>query len=404
MIRIHPFAAVRPQTNMAARVAAPPYDVVDADEAWAIVRKNPLSFLRVTRAEADLPPETEPYSPEVYAKGRANLEQFIADGILNRTTERMLYVYRQVREGRRQVSVMGCCHVDDYESGVIRRHEKTRADKEADRTKHIDIVNAQTGPVFLAYRDDEAIDELMRRDMNDRPLFHFVDFDGVTHTVWAAHEPQKYVEAFARVPRAYIADGHHRAASAANVAKARRMHGGGGEAEWFLAALFPVSHLNILPYHRLLKEINGLTAEEVRGRLRELGTLRPSTGGVPEMPGTFEIYLDGDWLQLELGEALIDPDDPVGSLDVALLQRHVLEPIFGIGDPRTDPRIAFVGGIHPVEELRRRVDRGDAMMAIAMHATSMEQLLQVADAGLIMPPKSTWFEPKLRDGLLVHEL
>lgn len=403
MIRLKPFAALRPLPNMAARVASPPYDVVDGDQAWAITRKNPQSFLRVTRAEVDLPPETDPHSAPVYEQARDTLARFLDEGVMMRA-EPGLYIYRQVREGRRQISVMGCCHVGDYEAGVIRRHEKTRADKELDRTTHIDVTNAQTGPVFLAYRDDADIAELVRRDMNDRPLVHFVDGDGVTHTMWTSHDAGALVEAFAKVPRAYIADGHHRAASAANVARRRRHSGDAGEAEWFLSALFPVSQLQILPYHRLVKDLHGLTASGLWERMRSVGSVHEGEATVPETPGSVGLYAGGEWKRLEFASELISPDDPVASLDVSLVQNLVLEPLLGIGDPRTDPRISFLGGVYPPTELQRRVDAGDAALAVVLHPTTMEQLLAVADADLIMPPKSTWFEPKLKDGLLVHEL
>jgi uncharacterized protein (DUF1015 family) len=407
MLRVRPFAATTPIANVAARVSAPPYDVVDAEEARMIVWDNPLSFLRVTRAEVDLPRGTDVHSEAVYRKAKETYEQMIAEGTLLRADAESLFIYRQTRQGHRQISVVGCVHVDDYESGVIRKHEKTRADKEADRTRHIETVGAQTGPVFLAYRDHDELDALMRRDVNDRPLFHFVASDDVTHTVWRVRDPRPYVDAFANVPRAYIADGHHRAASAANVARTCAAAGRDrGEAAWFIAALFPASQLKILPYHRLVKSLNEMDHDDVIRRLREIGSVTDTLDGDADAHGVFCVYLDGIWRRVEIDPSLIpDPsNDPTAALDVSLVQRLVLEEIFGIGDPRTDPRLSFVGGIRGLAELERLVNEGAAAMAISMHATTMDQLLTVADAGLIMPPKSTWFEPKLRDGLLVHEI
>ncbi len=407
MLRISPFAAIRPEPDQAARVASVPYDVVNTAEARELAEGNPVSFLHVVRPEIDLPEGTGLYDDAVYAKARENLDRLIGDGTLIREGEPKLYIYRQVMDHREQTGLVCCCHIDDYANDLIKKHEKTRKDKEDDRTRHVITLNANTGPVFLTYRNLRAIDALITGDRNTRPLFHFVAPDGVTHTVWAAQDPQAYVEAFKQVPCAFVADGHHRSASAARAGADRRRanssHTGEEEYNWFLTVLFPAAQLNILPYNRVVKDLNGQSVDEVLKRLSEVGTLTKTDNPTPEKPGVFCLYLDGAWRRLELDEASIDRADPIRSLDVALLQDRVLGPIFGIGDPRTDKRIDFVGGIRGTGELEKRVDAGEAM-GVSMFPTSIEQLMDVADAGLVMPPKSTWFEPKLRSGLFVHSL
>jgi uncharacterized protein (DUF1015 family) len=319
-----------------------------------------------------------------------------------------MYVYRQVMQHRSQVGLACCCHIDDYARDIIKKHEKTRQDKEDDRTNLTLALNANTGPVFLAYRDREDISRLMHRDMNNRPLFHFNAPDGVTHTVWHAQDPQAYERAFSDVPCAYVADGHHRAASAARAGakrrEANRSHRGDEEYNWFMSALFPASELNILPYNRVVSDLNGRSAAEIGVELADVGAISPTSNPVPGRSGVLCVYLDGTWHRLELDPATIDHNDPIGSLDIALLQERVLEPILGIGDPRTDKRIQFVGGIRGTSELEKLVRSGQGAIAFSMHPTTMEQLMAVSDAGKIMPPKSTWFEPKLRSGLFVHLL
>jgi len=408
MLRVHPFAAVRPLPNHAPSVASVPYDVVDADEARALAAGNPRSFLHIVRAEIDLAPETDPYDPAVYAKAAENFTRLREEGTLIQEAEPRMYLYRQVRRHRPQVGLLCCCHIDDYLNNIIRKHEKTRQDKEDDRTRHMLAINANPGPVFLTYRDRPEIDALVAADMNDRPLFHFNSPDGVTHTVWMVHEPAKYCRAFAGVDAAYVADGHHRSAAAARAGAARRDanpgHRGDEEYNWFMAALFPASHLTILPYNRVIRDLGDRTPAQTLEALRSVGRLSPAAQPEPDRRGVFCLYLGGAWHRLEIDPATIDTRDPIESLDVQLLQKRLLEPLFGIVDIRTDKRIDFVGGSRGTAELQKRVDSGRAAMAISMFPTTIEQLLAVADAGMIMPPKSTWFEPKLRSGLLVHML
>ncbi len=408
MVRVRPFPVIRPLPNLASRVAAVPYDVVDTEEARHLAEGNPWSFLHVSRADIDLVPHTDPYADAVYARARENLQRLLEQGVLLRDPTPRMYVYRLAAGGRRQTGLACTCHVDDYARNVIRRHEKTRPDKERDRTRHILATVAHTGPVFLVYRDLRAVADLFREHANARPLYHFNAPDGVTHTIWTVPDDRGYREAFAGVPAVYVADGHHRAASA--LAAATSLRGGAaaaGEAEhdWFLTVLFPASQVAILPYNRVVKDLQGRTPEGVLAALRTAGALSPSAEGPPPpRRGAFGVYLAGRWHRLQIDPASIDRGNPVASLDVAVLQDRVLGPVLGIGDPRTDPRIEFVGGARGTPELQRRVDSGRAAIAFALAPTTVDELLAVADAGLMMPPKSTWFEPKLRSGLLVHPI
>ncbi len=406
MVRIRPFAPLRPLPSIASQVASPPYDVVDRQEALRLAQGNPWSFLHVSRAEIDLPPETGPYDESVYRTAAANLARLRDEGVLVRDAEPGLFLYRLVLEGRSQTGLVCCCHVDDYRSNVIRRHEKTRPDKEDDRTRHILATRTHNGLVLLAYRDVPEHEAMIRRDVNSRPLYHFNAPDGVTHTVWRTADPQAWCRLFAAVPCAYIADGHHRIAASSRAAE--RLHGespaGELECDWVLAALFPARSLSILPYNRLVLDLGGRAPQAILRELGSVGHLGEASDPRPGGPGAFCIYLEGRWRRLHLDPATIDRGDALRSLDVALLQERVLGPVLGIGDPRRDPRLEFVGGRHSTDELKRRVDEGRAAMGISLHPTSMDQLLAASDAGLIMPPKSTWFEPKLRSGLLVHEI
>ncbi|MHC4142855.1 MAG: DUF1015 domain-containing protein [Planctomycetota bacterium] len=406
MVRVQPFAAVRPLPNLAARVASVPYDVVNTAEARQLAADNPYSFLRVVRAEIDLPPDTDPFDASVYAQAAETFERLRAEGSLVREQEPSLYLYRLVWEGRTQLGLVGCFHVDDYANNLIKKHENTRPDKEEDRTRHMLALGAHTGTVLLTYRDHPDFDNMARRDINARPLFHFDAPDGVTHTVWPVEQPQAYCDLFAFVECVYVADGHHRVASAARAAaeQSRGAPDSGGDAEcnWFLAALFPASALTILPYNRTVADLAGKTPDQVLDELGGAGSLTRTDQPRPQRPGVLVVYLDGQWRELALDPASIDHNDPIGSLDAALLQERVLSPMLGIGDPRSDRRLEFVGGIRGTGELERRVDSGEAAIAFSLYPTSIEQLLDVADAGLIMPPKSTWFEPKLRSGLFAH--
>jgi uncharacterized protein (DUF1015 family) len=407
-MRLHAFRALRPPPAIVAEVAAVPYDVVNRDEAAQLAAGNPRSFLHVGRPDIDLPPDTDPYDARVYAQGRAALEAFLADGTLVRDDQPALYLYRLVMDGRQQVGIVGCVHVDDYERDLIRKHEKTRKDKEDDRTRHVLTLNAHAEPVFLAYRPVEAVDGLVAQSIQATPLYDFTAPDGVRHSLWKVAPAESLVRAFAAVPLAYVADGHHRSASAWRAGKERRAanpaHTGEEEYNWFLAVLFPSDQLRILPYNRLVKDLNGLTPEEFRSRLAALGRVEPTSNPVPPVAGSFGVYLPGGWLRVTIDPATIEGRDPIGSLDVSLLQARVLTPMLGVGDPRTDKRIDFVGGIRGTGELERRVDSGEMAVGFSLHPTTMDQLLAVSDAGEIMPPKSTWFEPKLRSGLLVHEM
>ncbi|HEX2217862.1 MAG TPA: DUF1015 family protein [Gemmatimonadales bacterium] len=407
-MRLNPFRAIRPRPDLAAEVAAVPYDVVSRAEAAELARGNPHSFLHVGRSDIDLPPDVNPYDARIYQRARGALDELLARGTLLRDPEPGLFVYRQVMDGRAQTGVVGCVHVDDYERDVIRKHEKTRQDKEDDRTRHVLTLNANAEPVFLTYRAQPAIDRLVERASSTAPLYDFTAPDGVRHTVWAAQDPGSLVEAFGPVPHAYVADGHHRSASAWRAGKELRAknpaHRGDEEYNWFLAVLFPSEQLRILPYNRVVRDLNGQTPKQVLDRLRELGSLTPAREPVPERTGVLCIYLDGAWHRLELDPATVDRSDPIASLDVSLLQDRVLSPILGIGDPRTDQRIDFVGGIRGTAELERRVRSGEAAIAFSLYPTTLDQLMAVSDAGQVMPPKSTWFEPKLRSGLFVHEL
>ena len=400
MVQLHPFAALRPTPSVAARVASVPYDVVNRAEAARLADGNPSSFLRVIRSEIDLPATTDPYDPTVYTRAGENLRAFQDDGVLVREASPMLYLYRLVMNGRAQLGIVGCCHLDDYAGNVIRKHERTRPDKEDDRTRHILALGAQTGLVLLAFRDMEAFETQARHDVNSRPLFHFNATDGITHTVWQVPSAEVYREMFATLDCAYVADGHHRIASAARAAA----QGSGAEKDWFLAALFPAGALTILPYNRLVIDLAGLTPDQLLERLAEAGTVTPSETPPDPQPGVFGVFVDGHWNRLELDPDSIDHGDPVRSLDVSLLQDRVLEPILGIADQTSDRRIEFIGGIRGTAELERRVNASSGAVAFSLHATSTDQLLTVADAGLFMPPKSTWFEPKLRSGLFVHTL
>ncbi len=391
-----------------ARVAAPPYDVVSRSEAAELAAGNPLSFLHIGRSDIDLPPETDPHDPAVYAKARANLDHLLQEGVFLKEAEPSLYLYELTMEGRSQVGVVGCVSVDDYARDVIKKHEKTRKDKEDDRTTHLLTLNAHAEPVFLTHQATPFLTQLNAKVTSGEPLYDFVTRDGVRQRVWKIRDTEAYVDAFRRVGAGYVADGHHRSASAWRAAERLRAGNpsptGNEEYEWFLAVLFPANQLRILPYNRVVKDLGNLSPEEFLRRLSEAGTVTPAPRPEPEAPGSFGIYVGGQWYRLTLDPGSIDTAHPVRSLDVSLLHERILEPILGIGDVRTDPRIDFVGGIRGAGELKRRVDSGEAAVGFAMYPVSVQQLMAISDAGEIMPPKSTWFEPKLKSGLFVHTL
>lgn len=408
MPRVQPFRAVRPVAEKAAEIASVPYDVVNRAEAAALAEGKPDSFLHVVRPDIDLPADTDPYSDAIYAKAAENFQRLMSDALLNQDSDQAIYLYRQIMNGKSQIGVVCCCHVDDYENNLILKHEFTRPAKEDDRTRHVMTLGAHAGPVFLTYRDDEGVNTMVNAAAAGEPLYDFTAEDGVQHTVWKVTETAEYVRLLGAVPAFYVADGHHRAASAWRAGKARREandnHTGEEEYNWFLTVLFPASQLNILAYNRIIADLAGQSTEEVLEKLSREGTLEKTSEPVPPSAGCFCVYIDGQWWRLTVPAESIDHNDPINSLDVALLEQRVIKPIFGIEDVRTDPRIDFVGGIRGTKELEQRVDSGDWAVAISMYPTSINQLMAVSDAGEVMPPKSTWFEPKLRSGLLVHLL
>jgi uncharacterized protein (DUF1015 family) len=396
---IRPFRALRPSPESAARVASVPYDVVSTDEARALARGNPLSFLHVTRSEIDLPPKTDPYAPEVYAQATANLERIKREAPLIVEEEPCCYFSRLKMGGREQIGVAAAFSLDEYDADRIKKHERTRRDKEDDRTQHITALRAQTGVVFLTYRASQDVDEIAKRVTATEPLYDFVAADGVAHTVWrtAGENVRPLMEAFDRVPALYIADGHHRAASAART----RERLDSEAARWFLAVAFPDKQVQILPYNRVVKDLAGMTPASFVAKLGE--RLFVANGDpVPQRRGEASMYLDGRWYTL--GLSALAGEDRIGALDVSVLQKVVLDAILGIADVRTDKRIDFVGGARGTAELERLVDSGKAAVAFSLHPVTIGDLMGIADAGGIMPPKSTWFEPKLRDGLLVYTL
>jgi uncharacterized protein (DUF1015 family) len=405
-VRLHAFPALRPPRELASRVAAPPYDVVSRSEAAALARDNPLSFLHVARAEIDLPETVEPYDPRVYREARRALDRLVADGALRREERAALYLYREVLAGRAQTGVVGGVHVDDYETGVIRKHETTRPDKEDDRTRHLLALEAHAEPVLLLYRGGPEIDRLVAAATAHPPLYDFTTADGVTHTLWRVDDPAPYERAFAGIAGAYVADGHHRSASAWRAARELRVrhpgHSGAEEYNWFPAALVPADQLRILAYNRVVLDLAGRVPAEVLAELGRVGRLAVTDDPVPPRPATFCVYLGGRWHRLELAADSIDRSDPIRALDVSLLQERVLGPVLGIADQRTDKRIDFVGGIRGPRALAARVDAGLAALGISLYPTTVEQLMAVSDTGRVMPPKSTWFEPKLLSGLFVH--
>jgi uncharacterized protein (DUF1015 family) len=389
-------------------VAAPPYDVVTRAEASQLAAGNPLSFLHVTRAEIDCSPDTDPYDAKVYATARAALQHFLSDGSFLREAAPSFYLYELSIQGRAQVGVVGCVHVDDYANDIIRKHEKTRKDKEDDRTRHILALNAHPEPVFLTLQGNPFLTQLNQKVLSTPPLYNFTADDGVEHRLWRISDTASYIDCFRRIPVVYVADGHHRCASAWRAGMERReanlQHTGEEEYNWFPAVLFPANQLRILPYNRVVRDLNGLTAEAFLARLAGLGTLTPAAPPAPERTGTFGVFVAGGWHRLEFDPGSIDQRDPIRSLDVSLLHDRVLAPVLGIGDERTDKRLDFIGGARGTAELERRVRSGEMAAAFALYPVTVQQLMTIADAGAILPPKSTWFEPKLRSGLFVHTL
>jgi uncharacterized protein (DUF1015 family) len=408
-MRVKAFPALVPAPGLAASLASVPYDVINTEEARALAEGLPNSFLRVERAELELPAEVDPYSEEVYAHARANFDKMQKDGIFIREPEPCLYLYRQIMNGRAQMGITLACHIEDYENDIIKKHEKTRKVKEDDRTRLTDVLSANTGPVFLTYKDVAAIDSFIESWITaHEPTDDFVDDVAVQHTVWrvTGTEAAPILSALGEVPFSYVADGHHRSASAARVGKERReanpTHDGTEDYNWFLAVMFPASQLNIMPYNRVVKDLNGLSADSFLQRLAEKFHLDSNGQKMPDHAESVCVYLNGKWHTLSWDT--VETSNPIDRLDVSFLQDQLLTPLLAIGDPRTDNRIDFIGGIRGTTELEKRVDSGDWAVAFSMFPTTVQQLIDIADAGEIMPPKSTWFEPKLRSGLFVHTL
>lgn len=402
MATLSPFAALRPDPALAARVCELPYDVMSSAEAKAMAEGNPLSFLRVSKPEIDLPEGTDLYSDEVYAKGRENFQKLIADGVLRHEPSERFYLYRQVMASHTQIGLVALASCREYLDGIVKKHEFTRPDKEDDRVRHIETLDAQTGPVFLTYRAVPSIDAFVDKTTAAAPDVDFTAPDGVRHSSWTisdAGDIDFLKSTFAGLDALYIADGHHRSAAAGRVFVSRA--GAGGSAG-FLSVVFPHNQMRILPYNRALKDLNGQTPETLLGKLAEIFDIRTGASPDPARKHEVSLYLGGQWYGLRFKDALTWSGTTVDLLDVSLLQNHVLAPLFGIDDPRTSQRISFVGGIRGTGELEKLVNSGDFACAFSMFPTGIEDLMAIADAGGIMPPKSTWFEPKLRDAMFTH--
>lgn len=411
MAVIRPFQAYRPKKGLEDKIAALPYDVYNREEACAAVKGNPLSFLNIDRAETQFDDSVDTYADEVYAKAYELLWGMIEKGEFVQEDKPVYYIYELTMDGRVQTGIVACASVDDYQNQVIKKHENTRADKELDRIRHVETCKAQTGPIFLAYRANDVIREILARTKKKQALYDFTTEDGITHRVWridADEDVQAIRNAFAGIGQIYIADGHHRCASAVKVGLKRREanpdYTGTEEFNYFLSVLFADEELMIMDYNRVVKDLNGLSEEDFVTRVSEIFKISKTDKACikPSAKGEVAMLVGNIWYLLQIKEAY-KSEDPVDGLDVAILQNHVLSPILGIGDPKTDKRIDFVGGIRGMEELERRV-RTDSAVAFAMYPTSIQELFAVADAGLLMPPKSTWFEPKLRSGLFIHTI
>jgi uncharacterized protein (DUF1015 family) len=405
---IRPFRALRPQPERAEAVASVPYDVVNTEEARALAAGKPLSFLHVSRPEIDLPPGTDIYSDAVYRKAVENFEKLIAEAPLEQEAEPSLYLYRLIMGQHEQIGVVAVCSIDEYDDNTIRKHERTRRDKEDDRTRHMIMLRAQTGPVFLTYRTRAEIDAQVTAAVAGNPLFDITAEDGIRHTIWQLTDTEQLVNSFASVPLLYIADGHHRAASASRARAELReqsfTHTGDEDYNYFLTVIFPDSQVQILAYNRVVRDLNGLSKEEFLNALKRQFTVKENASPTPRERGQWSMYLDGQWYGLHLSPDATLPASTVSALDVSVLQDRLLDPILGIKDVRTDKRIDFIGGLRGTQELERLVNEGKAAVAFSLYPTTVEELLMVSDANEIMPPKSTWFEPKLRDGLLIHSI
>ena len=412
MAVLKPFKAVRPKDEYASQVGALPYDVMNSEEAREMVKDKPYSFLHVDKAEVDLPQGIDIYSAEVYEKAKENLDALSEKGICKQDEKPMLYIYRQIMNGREQTGIVGCTAVDDYINNVIKKHEFTRADKEADRIRHVDTLDANTGPIFLTHRENKTVSDITENWKNTHtPCYDFVSDDGVSQTVWVIDDDaviDTLVKEFSEIPYLYIADGHHRCASAVRVGERRRGDGEydkNAEFNFFLSVIFPCDQLKIMDYNRVIADLNGNTSEEFIAKMSEKFVVEEATTSpyAPEVRHTFGMYLENKWYKVTAKPEFINENDPVECLDVSILQNNLITPILNITDPRTDKRIDFVGGIRGLGELERRCKEG-MKLAFAMYPTSLNELMDIADAGQVMPPKSTWFEPKLLSGLFIHKL
>ncbi len=414
MVRIKPFRGLRPRPGLEAKVASKPYDVLNSEEARKETEGNPYSFLHVVKSEIDLPGDLSPYDPRVYDKAAENLRDFIDKKWLIRDEKPALYLYGQKMGDHAQYGLVAVVHVDDYLEGRIRIHELTREVKEKDRIRHVETTNANTGPVFLTYQAQDVMNDILKMESQKKPAYHFTAPDGITHTLWIIQDEKilnKLVHAFGNLPCAYMADGHHRSKSAAMVGKRRREanpnHTGDEEYNWFLAVFFPHDQLKILDYNRVVKDLNGLSETDFLMKVEEKFEVKKvccASSAKPEEKHQVGMYLGGQWFKLKARPGTVNENDPVSRLDVTVLHQNLLTPVLNIGDPRKDDRIDFVGGIRGLAELEKRVDSGEMAVAFALYPTSIEELMAIADAGKLMPPKSTWFEPKLRSGLIIHTL
>lgn len=413
MAVVRPFKAIRPRKDLAEKVAALPYDVMDSDEAREMVKGNPYSFLHVDKAEIDLDKNIDLYDKKVYEKASANLNKMVSDGVLVEENKPCLYIYRLIMNGKSQTGIVGCTSVDEYMNNIIKKHEFTRAEKEQDRINHVDYCDAHTGPIFLTYRNRKDLHDIMDAWTKKEPVYNFKAEDGISHIVWVIDDEatiNKIKELFGKIDYLYIADGHHRAASAVKVGTKRRQENpnytGEEEFNFFLSVIFPDSDLNVMDYNRVVKDLNGLSSKEYMDKVSEKFEISEYNGEgcfKPTSKNTYGMYFDSKWYKLTAKQGTFNPNDPVERLDVSILQNNLLRPILGIEDPRTDKRIDFIGGIRGLKELEKRVNEG-MKVAFSMYPTTVDDLMSIADAGKVMPPKSTWFEPKLRSGLFVHKL
>ncbi len=415
MVKIKGFKGVRPDKKYAQKIASRPYDVLNSDEARVEAKDNPYSFLHVVKSEIDLPEDTNPYDMRVYQKAADNLLKMIQKGWLIQEEKECLYVYRQIMGEHEQYGLVATASVEDYLNKKIRIHELTREKKEKDRINHVKITNANTGPVFLTYKAQTVIDEIILKITSENlPEYNFISDDMIQHSFWIVDQDQdikKLIDNFSKIDYTYVADGHHRSKSAAMVGKLRKdenpNHTGNEEYNWFLSVLFPDNQLKILDYNRVVKDLNGLSEQDFIAKVKqkfEISEVCCQNNAKPKEPTEFGMYLNEKWYALKAMKDTFDTNDPVESLDISILQKNLMEPILGVGDPRKDTRIDFVGGIRGLEELKKRVDSGEMAVAFALFPTSIQQLMSIADAEKIMPPKSTWFEPKLRSGLITHLL